>query len=336
MTEPFVSVWERAEVPPNEELRSRLLGALPKSEVSDAETVDLPIDLQSTTSKRSRVLLMLATAAVLVTIVGVVASNRHASPPLVRTEPSITVAVTSAPTTPGTLPLCKIGEPVSAACAPPMTIASTTTPVPTTTAAPIETVLATGSNDGKNWQLSVAPSPSDSGFTCLAFSGSNVTRTFCFGGGGETVVAVPGFMAYVSLASVGTEVPAVSVSSGETLSVSKVGTVLQGGISLAVTPDTNPIVAVAPGERCDYAGILGALANDTTNLIKLDNVFISRCRDNLAFGSSAPFAPGYQYAQILYRFEATGWQVGEADHMNMCVDAVPQQGMRPLCARLGW
>ena len=113
MTEPFVSVWERAEVPPNEELRSRLLGALPKSEVSDAETVDLPIDLQSTTSKRSRVLLMLATAAVLVTIVGVVASNRHASPPLVRTEPSITVAVTSAPTTPGTLPLCKIGEPVS-------------------------------------------------------------------------------------------------------------------------------------------------------------------------------------------------------------------------------
>jgi hypothetical protein len=104
-----------------------------------------------------------------------------------------------------------------------------------------------------------------------------------------------------------------------------------------VTPITNPIATVSPGERCDYLGILQAMDADVPgSAIKLDNVLIGHCRDDLAYGSSVPSAPGYQTGQLLFTRDASGWKVGDVGHLDPCFEPDPSGDYASFCSRLGY
>jgi hypothetical protein len=344
VTEPFVSLWEAAVVPTNGVLRDQLLHSLQESVPAEPASRLAPIDLTEVTVRRRRALPILAAAAVLVTMIGIVATSHSSRTPNIRTEPT---TADLPPTTVGpievVLPCGSL--PSTLPCpTPAVTEGPTTTsrpsgtPATTLVAMPAASgVLASGESRGEEWQLAVVPTPTDNGFECVAFSGGSVTRNICMGGGGMGVTAVPGFMAVLAFAPPDTQLPQVTTGSGEFLELSTVGSMRGMTISIGVTPNTNPIVAVAPGERCDYRGILQALDTPLPGAdVRLDNVLIDHCRDNLARGSSAPSLPGYQTAQVLFMHDANGWKAGPPDHMDPCFELDPSGVYEPLCSRLGY
>lgn len=325
-------------MPANDALRDRLLGSLQESVLAEPASMLVPIDLTEARVRRRFAIPMLVAAAVLVTTIGIVATTRSARMPNIRTQPTLADPQTTVSTE--VSPPC---EPEMAQCFPPIVAASPTTisqpsTSPTTAAVmALSGVLASGASRGQNWQLSAVTTPTDSGFGCVTFSGGSVIRNICAGGGAMGVAAVPGFMAVVAFAPPDTQLPSVTTAANEFLPLSDVGFVGGMAISIGVTPDTNPIVAVAPGERCDYVGVLRALdtALPGTDL-RLDNVLIDHCRDDIAFGSSAPPKPGYQTAQIIYTRDVNGWTAGPADHLDGCYEPDPSGAYAPLCSRLGY
>jgi hypothetical protein len=177
VTEPFVSLWEAAVAPANDVLRDQLLYSLQESVPADPASQLVPIDLTEVKARRRHALPILAAAAVLVTMIGIVATSRSSRTPNIRTEPTTTdPQVTTVSSTEGVRPCVSV--PTADSCVTPaVTEGPTTTSQPTgtppTTLVAITAasgVLASGESSGQEWQLAVVPTPTDSGFECVAFS----------------------------------------------------------------------------------------------------------------------------------------------------------------------